>query len=154
MAARLQQWILPLIAVLAAAYGLYHAIALAWLCDDAFISFRYAQNLVSGHGLVFNVGERVEGYTNFLWTLLIAGGLSTGFSAEGTAQVLGVMFYLGTVVLLLAVPLGRESRSRAGEMVPVAALALGLHHHASSMASLAKLTSCCRSRSPPEPRTR
>ena len=28
--------------------------------DDAFISFRYVDNLVSGHGLVFNPGERVE----------------------------------------------------------------------------------------------
>jgi hypothetical protein len=44
----------------------------SWFSDDAFISFRYAQNLVAGHGLVYNVGERVEGYTNFLWTMLAA----------------------------------------------------------------------------------
>jgi hypothetical protein len=37
--------------------------------DDAYISFRYAENLINGHGLVFNVGERVEGYTNFLWII-------------------------------------------------------------------------------------
>jgi len=43
------------------------------LYDDAFISFRYAKNLLAGHGLVFNIGERVEGYTNFLWTVLLAG---------------------------------------------------------------------------------
>jgi len=43
--------------------------------DDAFISFRYARNLAHGHGLVFNPGERVEGYTNFLWTILISLGL-------------------------------------------------------------------------------
>jgi arabinofuranosyltransferase len=40
--------------------------------DDAFISFRFARNLSSGNGLVFNPGERVEGYTNFLWVVLIA----------------------------------------------------------------------------------
>jgi arabinofuranosyltransferase len=40
--------------------------------DDAFISFRYAENLAAGKGLVFNPGERVEGYTNFLWIILIA----------------------------------------------------------------------------------
>ena len=40
--------------------------------DDAFISFRYAQNLAEGKGLVFNIGERVEGYTNFLWTCLLS----------------------------------------------------------------------------------
>ena len=45
----------------------------AWfLCDDAFISFRYARNLLKGHGLVFNPGEYVEGYSNFLWTLELA----------------------------------------------------------------------------------
>jgi hypothetical protein len=40
--------------------------------DDAYISLRYAENLVDGHGLVYNVGEYVEGYTNFLWTVLVA----------------------------------------------------------------------------------
>ena len=38
--------------------------------DDTFISLRYAQNLWDGHGLVFNPGDRVEGITNLLWTLL------------------------------------------------------------------------------------
>ncbi|GMU94205.1 MAG: hypothetical protein AMXMBFR4_32630 [Candidatus Hydrogenedentota bacterium] len=42
--------------------------------DDAFISYRYSRNLVDGHGLVFNPGERVEGYSNFLYVLLIAPG--------------------------------------------------------------------------------
>lgn len=40
--------------------------------DDAFISFRYARNLIAGQGLVFNPGERVEGYTNLLYVLLLA----------------------------------------------------------------------------------
>jgi len=43
------------------------------LFDDAFISFRYAKNLASGMGLVYNPNERVEGYTNFLWTVIFAG---------------------------------------------------------------------------------
>ena len=44
------------------------------LFDDAMIAMRYANNLVGGHGLVWNPGEspRVEGYTNLLWTLLMA----------------------------------------------------------------------------------
>ena len=41
-----------------------------WIVDDAFVSFQYARHLEAGHGLVYNVGERVEGYTNFLWTML------------------------------------------------------------------------------------
>ncbi len=47
--------------------------SVAWfLCDDAFISFRYVRNLLEGHGLVFNPGEYVEGYSNFLWVLELA----------------------------------------------------------------------------------
>ncbi len=49
---------------------------LAWLrrfvLDDAFISFRYADHLARGLGLVWNPGEAVEGYTNFLWTVVMA----------------------------------------------------------------------------------
>jgi hypothetical protein len=50
--------------------------ALRFTCDDAYISFRYAANLLAGHGLVYNVGETppVEGYSNFLWTLASAAG--------------------------------------------------------------------------------
>jgi len=39
--------------------------------DDAFISFRYAANFLKGNGLVYNIGERVEGYTNFLWIVML-----------------------------------------------------------------------------------
>lgn len=40
--------------------------------DDAYITFRYAQNLVSGHGLVYNLGEHVLGTTTPLYSLLMA----------------------------------------------------------------------------------
>jgi arabinofuranosyltransferase len=43
-----------------------------WLDDDQMISMRYARNLAEGHGLVWNPGEYVEGYTNFGWTLVMA----------------------------------------------------------------------------------
>jgi hypothetical protein len=52
--------------------GCAWALHLGWVGDDAYISFRYARNLVQGHGLVYNPGERVEGYTNFLWVMLLA----------------------------------------------------------------------------------
>ncbi|MDW8173780.1 MAG: hypothetical protein RML73_14985, partial [Anaerolineae bacterium] len=43
------------------------------LFEDSMISMRYAWNFVQGHGLVWNVGEApVEGYTNFLWVLVMA----------------------------------------------------------------------------------
>jgi len=43
--------------------------------DDAYISYRYARNLADGNGLVFNPGERVEGYSNFLYVVLVSAGL-------------------------------------------------------------------------------
>ncbi len=61
------------------------------LIDDAYISFRYAQNLTTGHGLVFNVGERVEGYTNFLWVILLAGPALLGFDVPMASQILGAL---------------------------------------------------------------
>lgn len=62
------------------AFGVTWGFHLLWLGDDAFISFRYAENFAHGHGLVFNVGERVEGYTNFLWTFIIGVGMRLGLS--------------------------------------------------------------------------
>ena len=45
-----------------------------FVCDDAFIAFRYSRHLAEGHGLVFNLGESppVEGYSSFLWVLWLA----------------------------------------------------------------------------------
>jgi hypothetical protein len=40
--------------------------------DDAATSLQYAKNFALGRGLVFNPGERVEGYTNFLWVVIEA----------------------------------------------------------------------------------
>jgi len=70
----------------------------AWfLCDDAFISFRYARNLLEGHGLVFNPGERVEGYTNFLWVLELAAlWKAFGLRPENAAPWLSVACTIGT----------------------------------------------------------
>lgn len=46
--------------------------ALRFTQDDAYITLRFSRNLAEGTGLVFNAGERVEGYTNFLWTWFLA----------------------------------------------------------------------------------
>jgi arabinofuranosyltransferase len=55
---------LLLLAVLLAADILY--VNLAFYHDDAFITLRYAQNFLAGEGVVWNPGERVQGYSNFL----------------------------------------------------------------------------------------
>lgn len=67
------------------------------LLDDAFISYRYADNLIHGHGLVFNPGERVEGYTNFLWVLLAAISIKFHLDPLMTTRILGISAYLLTI---------------------------------------------------------
>ena len=75
----------------------------AWfLCDDAFISFRYVRNLLDGHGLVFNPGEHVEGYSNFLWVLELAAIWAlSGVAPERAAPWLSVAFTAGTIVAMM-----------------------------------------------------
>jgi len=91
------------ILIIAVVAGLaYRAWGLWWLCDDAFISFRYARNLAEGRGLVFNVGERVEGYTNFLWVLELAAiWRVTGVQPETASLVLSVLC-TGLLLLIVA----------------------------------------------------
>lgn len=59
--------------------------------DDAFITFRYADNLVRGYGPVWNPGERVEGYSSPSFMLLAAGALALGLDAVGASKTLGLV---------------------------------------------------------------
>ena len=71
-----------------------------FLQDDAFISFRYANNLVNGHGLNWNPGESpVEGYSNFLWTLYIAFLFCVNLDPAIYVQVTGLLLYTITLVI-------------------------------------------------------
>jgi arabinofuranosyltransferase len=74
------------------------SLILAWhnrfIQDDAFISFRYAQHLVQGKGLVWNAGDKVEGYTNFLWTLLMAVPHYFGIDPVVFSMTIGMVFFL------------------------------------------------------------
>jgi arabinofuranosyltransferase len=79
--------------------------------DDAYISFRYAANLLDGHGLVYNIGERVEGYTNFLWVILLAlfkGVFRVDFLIS--SRILGVL--AGASIFPLVFALVREYSKR------------------------------------------
>lgn len=72
-----------------------------YMTDDAFISFRYLENLLDGHGLVYNLGERVWGFTNFLWIALLAPGVGLGIDPLLVSRILGVGFNTGTLILVM-----------------------------------------------------
>ncbi|HLG10750.1 MAG TPA: hypothetical protein VI876_03230 [Dehalococcoidia bacterium] len=66
--------------------------------DDAYISYIYAERLAGGQGLTFFDGARVEGYTNFLWVLILAAGVKAGIEPVATSQLLGVLSGVGLVL--------------------------------------------------------
>ncbi|MDZ4744888.1 MAG: hypothetical protein SGJ05_02675 [bacterium] len=72
--------------------------------DDAYITLTYARNLVDGHGLVFNIGEHVEGFTSLTWTLLSALLISIGIRDVATAlQIVGIACTMLTLVPLFRI---------------------------------------------------
>jgi arabinofuranosyltransferase len=73
-------------------------VVLEFVKDDAYISFRYAHNLVTGHGLVFNQGEKLEGFTNFLWVLILAPFEWLGWDLFQVCEVLGTILGIACLV--------------------------------------------------------
>lgn len=63
--------------------------------DDAYISYRYARNFGDGAGLVWNRGEHVEGYSNFLWVAVLAGLHRLGADIVFSARWLGLALAVG-----------------------------------------------------------
>jgi len=72
-----------------------------FLADDAFISLRYAWRLIHGDGLTWTAGERVEGYTNLLWTLLAAGAGVLGANLVTAVRVMGLLSCFAMVVAIV-----------------------------------------------------
>jgi len=68
--------------------------------DDAYITMRYAHNAAAGAGLVFNPGERVEGYSNPLWLGLLVVAAKLGLDLVATSKLLGLL--AGVLALLFA----------------------------------------------------
>ena len=52
---------------------LYVALVTSWISDDAQITFRSILNFISGSGITFNYGERVQVFTHPLWFLVLSG---------------------------------------------------------------------------------
>lgn len=77
-----------------------HAWLFDFITDDAYISFRYARNLALHGQLVFNLGERVEGFTNFLWTIILALGIKVGLGPTTTSRFLGIALAVGTLAVV------------------------------------------------------
>ncbi len=75
-------------------YCLYIAFFWNYSIDDAFITFRYAENLADGQGFVFNIGDQpLEGYSNFLWLVILAALYKVGLPTYLCAKIIGLVSF-------------------------------------------------------------
>jgi hypothetical protein len=115
---------IPAAPILALVSGAILTCVYAWVLDDAFIYFRYADNAaLLGAGLVFNQGEYVEGYTSPLWMLLLVGVRALHFRYWPVILTSGVAAMLVTWLLAIRVNRGLTSDGLAEFHLPALWLA-------------------------------
>lgn len=69
--------------------------------EDAYIGYRYAENFANGHGLTFNNGDYVEGYSNFLFIILLSLSYKIGVSTTLASKSIGI---ISSLIILLILP--------------------------------------------------
>ncbi len=88
-----------------------------WTDEDAFINFRIVDQVMAGHGPVFNAGERIETYTSTLWLAVLVAGRTLFGWAMGLEWI-SVLLGLAAAVAAFVIA-ARASRAlhRPGEIV-------------------------------------
>ena len=72
----------------------------AWLCDDAYISFRVVDNFINGYGLVWNIAERVQVFTHPLWLFLISAFYTITGEVYFTVIILSIVLTFAAVAII------------------------------------------------------
>lgn len=117
---------LPLaLAAVAVALRLGIALASGFQVDDAWITYRYAENLAAGEGFVYNPGERVYGTTTPLLTLLLAGAAAAGVPLPAASLALALAATAATLLALYALVAPRLGRPWAVLLLGLVAVAPG-----------------------------
>ena len=112
--------------------SLMWAINHIFLVDDAFINLRFAKNFATGHGLVFNPGEQVEGYTNFLYILIVSIPFFLDIDPLNFMHLYNMLTYIG--VLIVSYAIGRVVFKHRGWALAATAL-IGMNPSMASYAS-------------------
>ena len=105
----------PLLALAVLAFAAL-VVKCAWLCDDAYITFRTVEQLTAGEGPRWNPDERVQAYTHPLWMLVVSGARVLSGELYGTVLAVSALVSVAAFYLLVRT----AALSRAG------ALAAGL----------------------------
>jgi len=73
-------------------------------CEDAYITYQFSRNFAEGAGPVFNPGNRVEGYSNFVWMSLIAFAHKSGIRMTSFSVIGGWIFNILSLFLVWYIP--------------------------------------------------
>src|SRR5262245_50848593 len=101
-------YLIPLVLLVAFRIVAWQTIPLP--AEDAYITFRYARNLASGNGLVYNPGEWVMGFSSPSWTLWNALGYALTHDAVLWARLSGIvadvvtLLFAGRMIVTAASP--------------------------------------------------
>jgi arabinofuranosyltransferase len=93
--------VVTVLAAIALGLLVARAVAVAWVCDDAFITFRTVDHVLQGHGPRWNGADRVQAYTHPLWMLLLAAATAVTHDPYRTAIGLGVLLSAAAAIVLL-----------------------------------------------------
>lgn len=75
-----------------------------YACEDAYITYRYSANMAQGYGPVFNPGDRVEGYSNFIWMAGLSIAHALGFDMAAMSRIAGGIFNTFSLLLVWYIP--------------------------------------------------
>jgi len=108
--------------------------------DDGMIGMRYARNLVEHHALVWNLGDRVEGFTDPLWTLFMAAAIwvfGTHF-APLAMQIFGGLICVALFLFFFRF----AARTKTGLVAAIAGLAFLIFSYPLSYWGLGGMEAC------------
>jgi arabinofuranosyltransferase len=105
--------------------GCYLILWKAWISEDAFITLRHVDNFVEGYGPVFNVGERVEGFTHPLWFVVLSLFRWIGLSPKGAAILPALIASFAALYVLFFKIRIKEETGKASFLNPAAAILIG-----------------------------
>ena len=105
------------VVVALAATLVWAVVRVAWISDDAYITLRVVENVVDGHGPVWNTAERVQVYSHPLWMMLLTAARWLVGAHYPATIALSLLTTLAAVALLL-----RRTGSLAGAAVVIACL--------------------------------
>ncbi len=82
---------------------LYIALLTSWISDDAQITFRTILNFISGLGITFNYGERVQAFTHPLWFMLLSGFIAITRELFITTQIVSIVISMLAIIVMFKI---------------------------------------------------